>query len=255
MRTLVIIFTLFFTAGIYCQAGDTTTTSSGLKYIVLKKGAGKKSEFGKAAEVNYTGWLIDGTKFDASQDRMETFEFTLGTGRVIKGWHEGVALMRVGDEFRFIIPPDLAYGSKGAGKTIPPDATLIFDIELVGVHKPKKSFVDSLLNIAAEQNVQKAIDVYYDLKENYGNKYNFKESQLNILGYELLQAGKNKEAIEIFKLNVEQYPKAFNTYDSLGQAYMINGDKKLAIKNYEKSLKLNPENDNAVKMLEKLNEK
>jgi hypothetical protein len=259
MRTLVILFTLFFTlfftAGIFCQSGDTVATSSGLKYIILKKGSGKKSEFGKDAEVNYTGWLLDGTKFDSSRDRNETFEFTLGTGRVIKGWHEGVALMRVGDEFRLIIPPDLAYGDKGAGKVIPPDATLIFDIELVGVHKTKKSFVDSLLTIAVEKNVEKAIDIYYDLKNDHENEYNFKESQLNILGYQLLQAGKNKEAIEIFKLNVEQFPKGFNTYDSLGEAYMINGDKKLAIKNYEKSLKLNPDNDNAVQMLEKLNEK
>lgn len=255
MRYIIIIFSLFFTLSIFSESGDTITTSSGFKYIVLKNGKGKKSEAGKVAEVHYTGWLVDGKKFDSSRDRNETFEFTIGARQVIKGWDEGVRLMRTGDRFLMIIPPELAYGDKGAGEIIPPNATLIFDVELVGVHNAKKSFVDSLLTIAVEENVEKAIEVYYDLKDDYENEYNFKESQLNILGYKLLQAGKNKEAIEIFKLNVEQYPKAFNVYDSLGEGYMINGDTKLAIKNYEKSLKLNPDNDNARQMIEKMNSK
>ena len=142
--------------------------------------------------------------------------------------------------------------SKGSGDVIPPDATLIFDIELINVFKAKKSIVDTLMTITMDEGVDKAIETYEELKYDYEDVYDFKEAQLNILGYELLQAGKNKEAIKIFKLNVEQFPKAFNVYDSLGEAYMISGDKKLAIKNYEKSLKLNPDNDNAKKMLESL---
>ena len=255
MKKLILFFLIIAAYSCTTLAGDTVTTSSGLKYIVLKKGKGKKSQAGKVAEVHYTGWLIDGKKFDSSKDRNETFEFSLGGGQVIKGWDEGVALMRIGDKYRFIIPPDLAYGEKGAGEVIPPGATLIFDVDLIGVHKAKKEIVDTLLIVTMEKGVKKAIDVYYDLKENYEDDYNFKESQLNILGYQLLQAGKNKEAIEIFKLNVEEFPDAYNTYDSLAEGYMIDGDNKNAIKNYKISLKLNPNNDNAKQMLEKLEQK
>lgn len=254
MKKLAFILILI-SACVFAQSGDTVTTSSGLKYIVVKKGNGKKSEVGKIAEVHYTGWLLDGKKFDSSRDRNEPFEFTLGAKQVISGWDEGVALMRIGDQFRLILPPELAYGERGAGDIIPANATLVFDVELLGVLKPKKSFVDSLLSITVDKNVEKAIDVYEDLRANYEDDYNFKESQLNILGYQLLQVGMNKQAIEIFKLNVEQFPKSFNVYDSLGEGYKISGDKKNAIKNYEKSLKLNPDNENAKKMLDELKTK
>ncbi len=248
------LFLLLLIAGcIYSQ--DTITTSSGLKYLVLKKGSGKKSESGKVAEVHYTGWLLDGKKFDSSRDRGEPFEFILGGKQVIKGWDEGVALMRIGDEFRLILPPELAYGERGAGDIIPPNSTLIFDVELLGVHKPLKSIVDTLMGIILNRNVEDAIDTYWYLNENNEKDYNFKESQLNTLGYQLLQVGMTKQAIEIFKLNVEQFPKSSNVYDSLGEGYMKAGDKKNAIKNYEKSLKLNPDNTNAKQMLEQLNSK
>ncbi len=254
----VIILLVFFALSVFSQAvfsQDTITTTSGLKYIVLKKGNGKKSVAGKMAEVHYTGWLASGKKFDSSKDRNETFEFSLGQGNVIKGWDEGVALMSIGDKYRLIIPSDLAYGSKGAGDLIPPDATLIFDVDLIGINKAKKSIIDTMMTIIIDKNVSKGIDLYYDLKDAHENDYNFKESQLNIVGYQLLQVGKTKEAIEIFKLNVEEFPDSFNVYDSLGEGYMMNGDKALAIKNYKKSLKINPKNDNAVKMLEELEAK
>lgn len=250
-----ILFLFILTISIHSYSGDTVTTSSGLKYIVLKKGNGKKSEAGKMAEVHYTGWLTTGKKFDSSKDRNETFEFNLGAGQVIKGWDEGVALMRIGDKFRLIIPSDLGYGEKGAGDIIPPNATLIFDVDLIGVHTAKKQIVDTLMRVILDKNVKKAIDVYYDLKENKEDEYNFKESQLNILGYQLLQVGSTKDAIEIFKLNVEEFPDSYNVYDSLGEGYMMNGDTKLAIKNYKISLKLNPNNENAKKMLQQLEQK
>ncbi len=252
-KLLVILF--LFSISIYAQSGDTVTTASGLKYIVIKKGKGKKSETGKIAEVHYTGWLLDGKKFDSSRDRGEPFEFTLGAKQVIAGWDEGVALMKIGDEFRLILPPNLAYGERGAGEIIPPNATLVFDVELLGVSKPKKSIVDTLMSIIVDKNIDKAIDTYWTLYSDYEDRYNFKESQLNILGYQLLQVGLNKEATKIFKLNVEQFPESSNVYDSLGEGYMIAGDNKNAIKNYEKSLKLNPANDNAKKMLEQLKSK
>lgn len=254
MRKLAFILILM-TACVFAQTGDTITTSSGLKYIVVKKGKGKKSEAGKVAEVHYTGWLLDGKKFDSSRDRNEPFEFTLGAKQVIAGWDEGVALMKIGDQYRFILPPELAYGERGAGEIIPPNATLIFDVELLGVHKAKKSIVDTLMTIVVNKNVDKAIDTYWSLYDDHQNDYNFKESQLNILGYQLLQVGLHKEAVEIFKLNIEQYPESANCYDSMGEGCMTAGDIKNAIKNYEMSLKLNPANDNAKKMLEQLKSK
>jgi tetratricopeptide (TPR) repeat protein len=248
IKKLVILMVL--AACTYSQ--DTLSTVSGLKYIILKQGKGKRSEIGKVAEVHYTGWLLDGKKFDSSRDRNEPFEFVLGAKQVIKGWDEGVALMKIGDEFRMILPPDLAYGKRGAGEVIPPDATLIFDVELLGIHKPLRSIVDTLLAVTIDKDVETAIDTYWTLKEDHEKEYNFKETELNTLGYQLLQAGLNKQAIAIFKLNIEQFPKSFNVYDSMGEGCMIAGDKKNAIKNYEKSLKLNPDNANAVQMLDKL---
>ena len=108
-------------------------TSSGLAYKIIKKGIGPKAEVGKTVSVHYTGKLSNGTKFDSSYDRNQPIEFELGRGRVIKGWDEGISLLNVGSKATFIIPPDLAYGARGAGGVIPPNATLIFDVELVEI--------------------------------------------------------------------------------------------------------------------------
>ena len=109
-------------------------TKSGLRYKIIQKGKGKKSEKGKNVSVHYKGQLTDGTVFDSSYQRKEPIDFTLGIGQVIKGWDEGIQLMQVGDKARLIIPSPLAYGSQGAGGVIPPDATLIFDVELMKVN-------------------------------------------------------------------------------------------------------------------------
>jgi FKBP-type peptidyl-prolyl cis-trans isomerase len=111
------------------------TTKSGLKYVELKEGTGDEAKAGQIVEVHYTGWLKDGTKFDSSKDRNEPFKFPLGAGRVIKGWDEGVAGMKVGGKRKLIIPPELGYGKRGSGNTIPPDAELIFEVELLGIKK------------------------------------------------------------------------------------------------------------------------
>jgi FKBP-type peptidyl-prolyl cis-trans isomerase len=108
-------------------------TPSGLKYVDLKEGTGPAASKGDTVEVHYTGWLKDGKKFDSSLDRGQPFTFTLGAGRVIKGWDEGVAGMKVGGKRKLIIPPELAYGSRGAGGVIPPNAELTFEVELLRI--------------------------------------------------------------------------------------------------------------------------
>ena len=108
-------------------------TSSGLRYKITDKGNGNSAVVGKNVKVHYKGQLIDGTVFDSSFKRNEPIEFTLGIGQVIKGWDEGLALLSEGDKATFIIPSDLAYGEAGAGGVIPPNANLIFDVELVSV--------------------------------------------------------------------------------------------------------------------------
>ncbi len=108
-------------------------TDSGLRYKIIQKGEGKKAEKGKTVSVHYKGQLADGTVFDSSYKRNEPIDFKLGAGQVISGWDEGVGMLQVGDKARFVIPSNLGYGSRGAGGAIPPDATLIFDVELMGV--------------------------------------------------------------------------------------------------------------------------
>ncbi len=109
------------------------TTTSGLKYTDLETGQGEEARPGKTVDVHYTGWLENGTKFDSSKDRGKPFSFPLGAGHVIKGWDEGVAGMKVGGKRKLTIPASLGYGSRGAGGVIPPNATLIFEVELLGV--------------------------------------------------------------------------------------------------------------------------
>lgn len=109
------------------------TTASGLQYEDIMVGAGIVAQAGQQVEVHYTGWLTDGTQFDSSKDRNETFVFPLGGRRVIAGWDEGVAGMQVGGTRKLTIPPQLGYGARGAGGVIPPNATLVFEVELIGV--------------------------------------------------------------------------------------------------------------------------
>lgn len=108
-------------------------TASGLHYQILQKGDGKQATKGAMVSVHYKGQLLDGTVFDSSYKRKQPIDFAVGIGQVIAGWDEGIQLLQVGDKARFVIPSNLAYGERGAGGVIPPNATLIFDVELVGV--------------------------------------------------------------------------------------------------------------------------
>jgi peptidylprolyl isomerase len=125
------------TPTILCAQAATMTTPSGLKITDTKVGTGATPKRGQICVMHYTGWLYEngakGKKFDSSRDRGQPFEFPIGTGRVIAGWDEGVASMKVGGQRTLVIPPELGYGARGAGGVIPPNATLIFEVELVNV--------------------------------------------------------------------------------------------------------------------------
>ncbi len=231
---------------------DTVTTNTGLKYIVLAKGNGEQAVAGKEVAVNYIGYLLDGSEFDNSYKRGKPFKFILGEGKVIKGWDEGIALMKVGDKFRLIIPPQLGYGTRGAGSAIPPNATLIFDTQLMSVSTPKPSIADTLLLTIFEKGIDSAVIQYHRLYKTQRNVYDFDEDQLNFLAYRFMRNKMFKQAIAVLKLNIETYPDSYNTYDSLGEAYLMDGEKDLALQNYEKSLKLNPNNTNAEVMIQRI---
>lgn len=140
MRLLVILFTILTlaVASPLGAAGDAkkenvVKTASGLEYVDLVEGKGASPTKGQTVIVHYTGWLTDGKKFDSSVDRNEPFAFQIGVGQVIRGWDEGVSTMKVGGKRKLTIPPDLGYGKRGAGGVIPPNATLVFDVELLDI--------------------------------------------------------------------------------------------------------------------------
>lgn len=109
-------------------------TDSGLKYDDIAEGDGDTAESGQMVTVHYTGWLTDGNKFDSSKDRNDPFKFKLGAGNVIRGWDEGVVGMKIGGTRKLTIPANLGYGAQGAGGIIPPNATLVFEVELLGIN-------------------------------------------------------------------------------------------------------------------------
>jgi peptidylprolyl isomerase len=119
-------------ADTFVMPSRATRTLSGLRYVIDRPGTGPAAVQGQMVRVHYTGWMTNGTKFDSSRDRGTPYEFPLGAGRVIKGWDEGVAGMKVGERRTLIVPPELAYGANGYGGLIPPNATLVFQVELVG---------------------------------------------------------------------------------------------------------------------------
>lgn len=221
-----------------------TTTASGLTYLITHHGKGRQPGAGEIVVVHYTGTLSNGVKFDSSRDRKEPFAFKLGAGRVIKGWDEGMARLRVGDRAVLVIPPQLGYGSKGVGNgLIPPDSTLIFIIEVVDAKT--KSLSDVLTQTLQAGGIEAVVAQYHELRNKGLEDIYTSESDINAWGYRLLGNRQAREAIEVFKLNVESYPKSANVYDSLAEAYLATGNKQLAIDNYKKALEIDPQLESA----------
>ena len=134
---LIVLTAFFVSVDSFAEAekkSQYTTTDSGLRYRIFKEGTGPKPEKGDTVKVHYTGKLTDGTVFDSSKGR-GPFTFKVGTGQVIRGWDEGVVDMKVGEVRELVIPPNLGYGSRGAGNLIPPDSTLVFEVEMLEIVK------------------------------------------------------------------------------------------------------------------------
>ncbi len=232
------------------RAADTqpefVTTASGLQYRITKAGNGAQPKPGQVVIAQYTGTLPDGTVFDTSKGRPRPFAFTLGRKQVIKGWEEGFTLLHVGDEATLLIPPSLAYGDQARGK-IPANSTLRFDVEVVGVKD--RSLADVLRDAIDHQGLSVARKQFAELKAaSFGDAY-VSEDQLNLLGYRFLQRGRLDDAMAVLRWNVELFPESGNVYDSLAEAYVREGNRAEALANYEKSLKLDPTNKNAARML------
>ena len=231
-------------------ASAAITTPSGLTYLITKKGTGRQPKKGETVVLHYTGTLTNGVKFDSSRDANQPLAFKLGAGQVIKGYDEGVAKLRVGDQAILVIPSKLAYGSKGAGDVIPPDSPLIFVIEVVDVKA--RSLSDVLAETLTEKGVEAMIAEYHSRKSVSDPDLFVAESDINSFGYSLLRRNQVSEAIEVFKLNVEAYPQSANVYDSLGEAYMLSGDKEKSIENYRRALAIDPTMESAKQALKKL---
>jgi hypothetical protein len=225
------------------------TTASGLKYVITSKGTGPIAQPGQVVVAHYVGTFSDGERFDSSRDRGEPFAFTLGQGRVIKGWDEGFALLRAGDKATFIIPPQLAYGDRQRGP-IPANSTLHFDVEVLELKgRALSEALGEAFDTAGSDTAQRRFE---ELKATKFEGYFVNEAQLNGLGYARMAKGSIREAIQVFTWNVELFPGSANVYDSLGEAYARNGQRDLAVQSYEKSLALDSKNANAAKALAEL---
>jgi len=258
MKQYTFLFLIFFSiTTLKAQSKDTITTKSGLKYFLTKQGNGKAVDTNHVVIQHYTVWLSNGDVLDSSRDRNNYFASKLD--ELIKGYTEALSIMKVGDRGIFILPYYLAYGEKGVG-SIPPKETLTFDIEIIDV---KKYFLkDLLLDVLFDSTFKKdsipktslTLDKYHTLKKEGFSDVYVDQYQLNTVGYKLIKKFP-KDALEILKQNVIEYPDKANPYDSLGECYMKLGNNELAIVNFKKALEIDPKKANSSKMLKQLERK
>jgi hypothetical protein len=265
-KKLLPILLCFTCAMVSAQRNDTATTASGLKYFFTKKGSGPLLQPGEVAVWHYALTLTDGTKIDDTRGRNSPLGVKIPSPRMIKGTSEALLLMHAGDRGIFVFPPSLAYGQRGSDgggvyPDIPANASLVFDMELVAIKKA--ALLDTLEQALYKQPVRdtsvprvtEVIALYNELKKkkNFADLYT-SDNDLNTIGYMVL-ARHPQDAIRIFQLNVDEYPKVSNTYDSLGEAYMAVSDFDKAILNYEKSIELDPSNKNAAEKIKQMKAK
>lgn len=232
------------------QLGDTVMAPSGLRYAIARHGSGPRPQPGQLALIYYTGRLRDGTMFDDSRLRPQPFAFRLGTNMVIRGMDIGVALLHVGDRATFIIPPALAYGNRGSGAAIPPNATLVFDIELMGVRD--HSLGELIADTIAAKGPAAAEAMAKQLGPDLEKDYFVSEDELVSLGYDYLGRNKLEPALAVFRITLGRYPKSYNAYDGLGDSYMKAGNSEQAIAGFRKSLGIDRADAHAEEMLRKL---
>ena len=221
------------------------TTASGLTYFVTHEGGGRRPQPGEMAFLHYTVLLTDGTKIESSLDQGEPFDFLLGGGGVIKGMDEAVANLGLGDEAVLIVPPQLGYGAKGAGKVIPPGATLVFLIHLVDIRPKDKVLSNVLLDVAVTQGLDAAIKRYQELRSaKFGDLY-ASEADMESLGYQLMKKKRFQDAVAFLRLNTEAYPNSADAFVSLAEALKKSGDKVQALRCCKQALELDPKNQEA----------
>ena len=228
--------------------GGSTRTPSGLQYALTAHGA-KKAVPGQVAIVQYVLCLPNGKLVDASAPGA-SFAFTIGAKQVIRGFDEAVRLLGVGDSLRVHIPSLLGYGMKGSPPVIRPNTDLVFQIKLVGTQRVALS---TLLKRAFDAHGTDAMQQAYDTAAASGFKGMYaREDDLNSLGYRLLKKHHNEAAIAVLSVNADRFPNSWNSYDSLGDAYRIAGQRDYAIQNYKRALQMNAKDANAAGMLAKL---
>lgn len=253
MKKLLFIISFWVYVMSVSAQQDTITTETGLQYYMIEEGEGEKVQEGKEVALHGIGTFENGEVFWETRESNSPFYFVSGTNSVIKGVEEGVSKMRVGDRWIFILPPELAYGNKQRGP-IPPNSVLIFDYEILNVSDPKKPIVDTLYKTIHSDGIDKALDLYVQLKDQR-DVFNFRADQLNVLGYKLLNENKLAASRAVLELNTREHPDNFNTWDSLGEIYMVLGQNDLAIESYKKSLQLYPKNTNAIERIKKIEAK
>ncbi|WP_170309673.1 FKBP-type peptidyl-prolyl cis-trans isomerase [Litorilituus lipolyticus] len=228
------------------------TTESGLQYGVIKSGQGAAVELNKEVAFHWTGFLQStGESFGSSRDT-EPFYFITGKRQVIAGAEEALLKMRVGDRYKLIVPPNLAYGDKGIENSIPPNATLIFDYEVMSVGEPKQDITIVLDEAIKTKGLAAAKNQYHHLKATAFEQYSFRENVLNGYGYTLLKRGLLNEAVAVFEINSLAYPNSWNVWDSLADGYYQNNQKEQSLKAFQQSVKLNPQSEFGLSMIEKI---